>query len=196
MTGAGVVEVLAASAFLGWRYFRARAGNSSVPAGDIVFQDTGRIEMIEPLVSHSLRLTGKPDYLIRTMEGLIPIEVKSRICGLRGAYEGEVAQVAAYCMLVEDVFGEPAPFGLLQFTDREAKVPFTDGRRAKLLALMAEMWELEGVEDVVRSHESLARCRGCGVRAQCGDVAPELLMGASERSDRNEPGQCHPRRSR
>ena len=165
----GYVLALAAVAFLGWLYFRARAGKSPVPAGEIVFQDTEQIELLEPLVSHTLRLTGKPDYLIRTTEGLVPVEVKSRACGDRGPYEGEVAQVAAYCLLVEDVFGEPVPYGVLQFADREVRVPFTAKRREKVLAVLAEMRALDGAADVARSHESPARCRGCGMRAGCGD---------------------------
>ena len=68
--------------------------------------------MLEPLVSHELRLARNPDYLIRTTNGLVPIQLRSRACGDRGAYEGEVAQVAAYCLLVEDVFGEPVPHGI------------------------------------------------------------------------------------
>ena len=58
MTGAGIVVVLAASAFFGWLYFRARAANSAVPAGEIVSQDTENLEILEPLVSHSLRGSG------------------------------------------------------------------------------------------------------------------------------------------
>ena len=54
----GLVLALAALAFFGWLYFRARAGRSPIPAGEIVFQDTEQIEMLEPLVSHLLRLTG------------------------------------------------------------------------------------------------------------------------------------------
>lgn len=156
-------------AMLGWFYFRARAGKSPVPAGEIVFQDTDRIEVPESLVSHELRLTGKPDYLVRTNEGLVPVELKSRACGDRGPYEGEVAQLAAYCLLVEDVFGEPVPHGILQFADREVKVPFTTKRREKVLAVLEEMRKLDDAVDVARSHDSPARCRGCGVRAGCGD---------------------------
>ena len=170
----GFVLALAAIAFLGWLYFRARAGNSPLPAGEIVFQDTEQVEMLEPLVSHALRLTGKPDYLIRTKDGLVPVEVKSRACGARGPYEGEVAQVAAYCLLVEDVFGEPVPRGILQFADRVVQVPFTEERREKVLAVVDEMRVLDGADDVPRSHESPPRCRGCGVRAGCGDA--NLMM--------------------
>jgi hypothetical protein len=82
----------------------------------------------EYAVSHTYSLTGKPDYAIRTPEGLIPIEVKSRACGPRGPYEGEVAQLVAYCLLVEDVLGEPVPYGVLQFADREVRVGFMEQR--------------------------------------------------------------------
>jgi CRISPR-associated exonuclease Cas4 len=109
----GLVFALSAIAVHGWRYFRATARKPPVPAGEIVFQDMEQVEMLEPLVSHSLRLTGKPDYLNQTTAGLVPVEVKSRACGDRGPYEGEVAQLVAYCLLVEDVLGEPVPYGVL-----------------------------------------------------------------------------------
>lgn len=125
-----------------------QGGNSPVPSGEIVFQDTERIEMLEPLVSHMPQQTGKPDYLIRTKAGLVPIEVKSLSCGERGPYEGEVAQVAAYCLLVEDVMGEPVPYRILQFADRKVRVPFTAGRREKVMALLDERWESDGAGDV------------------------------------------------
>ncbi len=56
--------------------------------------------MLEPLVSRTLLLTGTPAYLIRAKDGLVPVELKSRACGDRGPYEGEVAHVAAYCLFV------------------------------------------------------------------------------------------------
>lgn len=97
--------------------------------------------------------------------------MKSRACGARGPYEGEVAQVVAYCLLVEDVFGEPVPHGILQFADREVRVPFTEKCREQVLAVLAEMRALDGAADVERSHESPARFRGCGVREGCEDAA-------------------------
>jgi CRISPR-associated exonuclease Cas4 len=169
----GLILALVTAAFFGWFYLRSREGNPPVPEGKIVFQDTEDMELREPLVSHELRLTGKPDYLIRTKYGLVPVEVKSRTCGDRGPYAGEVAQVVAYCLLVEDVFGEPVPHGILQFPDRTVRVRFTEKRREKLLWVLTEMRALDGVEEVARSHESAARCRGCGVRAECGEAAGE-----------------------
>ena len=47
-------------------------------------------------------------------------------------------------------------------------VPFTAKRRGKVRALLDEMWALDGAADVARSHETPARCRGCGVREGVG----------------------------
>jgi len=163
------VLALTAGAFLGWLYLRASAGKPPIPAGEILYTDTSRIEATEPLVSHTYQLTGKPDYVVRTAAGLVPVEVKSRPCGERGPYEGEVAQVVAYCLLVEDVMGEPVPHGILQFVDREVPVPFTEKRREKLLAVVAEMRGLDGAGDVHRDHEHAGKCQACGVRAGCGE---------------------------
>lgn len=166
------VLAMAFVAFLCWMYFRLVAQESSIPDGDLVYQDTKRIGVFEPLVSHTHRLTGQPDYLIRTKEGLVPLEVKSRAYGSRGPYSGEVAQVAAYCRLVEDVFGEPVSQGVLQFVDREVKVLFSQDRRTRILELLSEMRSLEDEDNVSRNHNQARRCQACGYRAHgiCGQA--------------------------
>jgi CRISPR-associated exonuclease Cas4 len=165
-----IVLALALIFMTGWVYFRLQAAQSPIPAGDVVYQDTDRIEFHEPLVSDTYLLTGRPDYIVRTSAGLVPVEVKSRACGERGPYEGEVAQLVAYCLLVEDVMGEPVPKGLLQYADGEIPLLFTDKRRAKLTALLIEMRSLDISADVARSHEHAGRCRSCGFRSGCEEA--------------------------
>jgi len=77
--------------------YNSGQARGSRPVGEILYTDTARIEATEPLVSHTYQLIGKPDYVVRTAAGLVPVEVKSRPCGERGPSEGEVAQVVAYC---------------------------------------------------------------------------------------------------
>ena len=165
-----ILLALAVLSVVGWLYFRFQAAQSPVPDGDIIYTDTDRIEIHESLISETYQLTGKPDYIVRTTDGLVPVEVKSRAFGERGPCEGEVAQLVAYCLLVEDVMGEPVPQGLLQYADREVPVPFTDKRRAKLLGLLVEMRELDGVANVNRNHTNVGKCRSCGYRAGCGEA--------------------------
>jgi CRISPR-associated exonuclease Cas4 len=62
-------------------------------AGEVVYWDDGAAA--EVLVSHQHGLTGKPDYIRRECEELIPVERKSRSVSATGAYDGELLQLAA-----------------------------------------------------------------------------------------------------
>jgi CRISPR-associated exonuclease Cas4 len=136
-------------------------------AGEVIYSDGGVED--EVLVSHRHGLTGKPDYIRMDGEELIPVERKSRSASAAGAYEGEILQLAAYCLLVEERFGKPVRRGQLLFENRSLEVPFDDQLRARLLNAVAELKSAEGMADVARSHGSPARCRGCGFRQGCRD---------------------------
>jgi hypothetical protein len=51
-------------------------------------------------------------------------------------------------------------------------VPFGHRERRALLAILAEMRELEGAADVRRSHNHAGKCRGCDFNAPaiCGQA--------------------------
>jgi CRISPR-associated exonuclease Cas4 len=136
-------------------------------AGEVVYWDDGTV--VEALVSHQHGLTGKPDYIRRDGDELIPVERKSRIISAAGAYEGEILQLAAYCLLVEVRFGKPVRRGQLLYQNRSLEILFDDQLRGKLLDTVAELRSAEGMSDVARSHNSPARCRGCGFRQACRD---------------------------
>src|SRR5256885_6060250 len=73
----------------------SRAGKrSGLPSGQLIYSDTGfavghiapttlneqGVKQERPLVSQRFGLTGRPDYLVRTDEGIIPVEAKSTRC--------------------------------------------------------------------------------------------------------------------
>lgn len=136
-------------------------------AGEVIYSDNEAVD--EVLVSHRHRLTGKPDYISREGEELIPVERKSRSVSATGAYEGEILQLAAYCLLVEERFGKPVRRGKILYQNRSLEIPFDDQLRGRLLDSVAELKSAEVMSDVARSHHSLARCRGCGFRQDCRD---------------------------
>jgi CRISPR-associated exonuclease Cas4 len=165
-----------------------RAG---LPAGGLLYSDTGRPvgrvagtevgrdgkRQERPLVSETLELVGRPDYLIEAEGGVVPVEVKSTACPTGGRpYDSHLAQLAAYCLLVEEVLGAPVPYGLVKYRDREVRVEYTDEMREQALALIAEMKadmhaSTDG-EEVHRSHDDPRRCAGCSLR----DVCTESLV--------------------
>jgi CRISPR-associated exonuclease Cas4 len=85
------------------------------------------------LVSECYRLTGSPDYLIKTDVGSVPVEVKSRRRGERGPHPGEQAQLLTYCLLVEDALNARVPYGVLRYADREWRVPYNPGSARETL---------------------------------------------------------------
>jgi CRISPR-associated exonuclease Cas4 len=178
---------------------RLAAGRESVraglPEGTLLYNDTGRpvgrIAPAEvgregrrqerPLISEALSLVGRPDYLIEADGGVVPVEVKSTACPAGGRpYDSHVAQLAAYCLLVEEVLGAEVPYGLVKYRDREVRVEYTPELREHALDLIEEMLSEMSAsasgEEVHRSHEDPRRCAGCSLR----DVCTESLAASDE----------------
>ncbi|MCA1619065.1 MAG: Dna2/Cas4 domain-containing protein [Acidobacteria bacterium] len=170
---------------------RAAAGRESrragLPAGSLLYSDTGlpvgRVAPAEvgrdgrkqerPLVSQALSLVGRPDYLVESEDGgVVPVEAKSTNCPPGGRpYDSHLAQLAAYCLLVEDVLGATVPYGVVKYRDREVRVEYTEELRAYALDLIEEMKRAAEAaaagREVHRSHEDPRRCAGCSLRDVC-----------------------------
>jgi CRISPR-associated exonuclease Cas4 len=178
--------LLAFAAVLAGRAAARESKLAGLPPGALLYSDTGRPvgrvggtevgrdgkKQERPLVSETLELVGRPDYLIEAAGGVVPVEVKSTVCPATGRpYDSHLAQLAAYCLLVEDVLGASVPYGLVKYRDREVRVEYTDEMRAHALALIEEMKadmdaSAEGRE-VHRSHDDPRRCAGCSLRDVC-----------------------------
>src|SRR6185503_21030995 len=95
-----------------WFLSRKTAEASGLPQGRVVYVDTGAWGRLEkPLFSQRLQLTGKPDYLVRDGEKVVPVEVKSGRAPADGPYESHVFQLAAYCALVTEAYGHRPAYG-------------------------------------------------------------------------------------
>ena len=144
--------------------------DASKPVGRIAPAEVGRegVKQERPLVSESLELVGRPDYLIEADGGVVPVEVKSAACPPDGRpRDSHLAQLAAYCLLVEDVLGARVPFGIIKYRDRDVRVEYTEELKDWELALIEEMRAASDEEEVHRSHEDPRRCAGCSLRDVC-----------------------------
>jgi len=162
---------LAAALALLWlaAWLRRRAG---VPVGRLVYSDTGRWEDVpEPLYAPSANLAGRPDYLVRRRKRIIPVEVKSTAAPGK-PYRSHVLQLAAYCLLVEEAYGERPPYGLLHYApadgqERTFAVHYTRALERELLDTlewMREDWQHRRAD---RDHDDPARCRSCSYAEYC-----------------------------
>ena len=163
LVSAGVLGILGF-----WLLIRSRIARleTGLPEGRVAYVDTGAWNRCEqPLFSRRYRLVGRPDYLLRTRGGLVPVEVKSGPAPPQ-PYGGHILQLAAYCLLVEEQEG-PSPHGILKYDNRAFEVDFTPGLRAELLHTLDSMRRDLRARDVDCSHEEPGRCRGCGYRDRC-----------------------------
>lgn len=171
----GVLLLLIAGVLL-LRGGRRRWQQTGLPAGEVVYSDTGQWEKQEqPLISRRYGLVGRPDYLVRVVESgqsvSIPVEVKSR---RRPAepFASHILQLATYCLLVEDVQKVRPPYGLLRYADATLRIDYSDDLRSAVLAAADGIRSARSAAKVGRDHQDANRCRNCGYRRACG---PEAL---------------------
>lgn len=160
------VIFLIASIYLFWRSASQRR-KSGLPGGRVVYVDTsGWFQLEKPIYDRELRLTGKPDYLVKKDNDLIPVEVKSTHVKI-SPYDSHNYQLAAYCLLVHKVYGRRPPYGILHYPNRTLSVDYTEELESAILNVLDNMRSLSQSESVDRSHESKARCLKCSYRSFC-----------------------------
>lgn len=169
------IAILAALAMIGLAalllvWSRSLSVQSGLPTGRVVYDDAGREAgqiAARPLYSARYGLSGKPDYLVQTRQGLVPVEVKP------GRTETEpmgnhILQVLAYCLLLEDTRGEKPPYGLLRYKNDTFKVDYNSDTRDHLLSVIEAMRTARHGE-AHRNHDQPGRCRACAYREVCDE---------------------------
>jgi CRISPR-associated exonuclease Cas4 len=142
---------------------------SGLPWGRVTTTDTSSWRRAEtPLISRRFGLVGKPDYLVTTRVGVVPVEVKPGRAA-RKPYESDLMQLAAYCLLVEETTGQAPRYGLLRYAGETFKLLYTAEVRDELLAVLDEIRADRNATNVERSHEQAARCRSCGLFDECDE---------------------------
>jgi CRISPR-associated exonuclease Cas4 len=144
---------------------------AALPEGKVLYSDTIKQERpSETLISWRHGLKGRPDYLIETEEGVVPVEIKSTAFprSVR-PYDAHVMQLICYCLLCEETTGAHVPYGLIRYRDGEARVEYTPELRSRLLSLLDEMRIAKASAVLHRSHSQPRRCAGCGFREVCGE---------------------------
>jgi CRISPR-associated exonuclease Cas4 len=140
-----------------------------LPGGKVVYSDTGPDRRdAKPLYSSRYGLSGKPDYLVATSRGLVPVEVKPERTEPEPR-ESHVLQVLAYCLLLEETEGKSPPYGLLSYRDDTFKISYNKSTRANLIQMLDEMREVITGGEAHRSHDQPGRCRACLYREACDE---------------------------
>lgn len=154
---------------------------SGLPSGPLLTSDTDSTHRGKPLTSRRYGLTGTPDYVVRTPEGHVPVEVKPSRTDPE-PLESHLLQVLAYCLLLEEE-GEHPPYGLLRYSSGTFKVDYNSQTRQHIIDVITEMRQTldatgsparslfgRGTVEVHRNHEAQAKCRKCAYRTVCDEA--------------------------
>ena len=164
--------IITAALVLFWLSGRQQQA-AGLPGGRVVYSDTRAWGAVEKnLYVPALGLTGKPDYLVEHEGSLIPVEVK-RVRDPQHTipYDSHIYQLAAYCLMIAELYEKRPAYGLLHYTDgrnsQTYAVDFTVSLENALRDLITEIQSQPGRKSPDRSHENQSRCRGCGFQQIC-----------------------------
>jgi CRISPR-associated exonuclease Cas4 len=162
---AAVLVVLAFAAL--WSASRQRKA-AGLPEGRVVAADTGAWQRLEkPLYDPETGLTGRPDYVVEQDDEWIPVEVKSGWAPPE-PHESHIFQLAAYCLLVEHVYGTRPSHGILHYRNRTFEIDYTPALEDELRDLLDQIRLQAGKRSgAPRSHSEAGRCLHCGFRKVC-----------------------------
>lgn len=141
---------------------RSIRGRHGIPDGEVVYSDLDR--PARALFSRRYGISGKPDYIIKdtALKAIIPVEVKSGQA--KKPYANHVLQLAAYCLLVEENYHKPVPYGIIVYADgKQHKVHFDSALRSELLCTVQEM----RMRRSPRGNDHIERCRFCSLKTEC-----------------------------
>ena len=174
LLGAGIALCIAAAGLLMRRAAQDEA-QTGLPLAhtQVVYSDSGAWEkMPRNLKSEEFGLIGKPDYVLRTAAGIVPVEVKP----LRRAsqpYASDILQLAAYCLLLEEETGIAPRYGLLRYASQTFKIAWDEPLRQELLQTLDEMRDLQEWPALLNGqmpppqHDMTVRCDSCGFHQLC-----------------------------
>lgn len=150
-------------------FFRANRQRTDLgmPNGRIIYDDASEWEHPnQSFYDQRYGLIGRPDYLIKRKDAVIPVEVKSGQIQ-NSPHPGDILQLAAYCLLMESFYGKRPTSGVLRYANKTFQIDFTLSLEDQLKSVLEDMRRAEHSKTVDRSHEILAKCTGCGYRSQC-----------------------------
>jgi len=101
-----------------------------VPGGKIVYSGI-RFGKMKVLQAPQYHLRGSPDYVVRSGDEYIPVEIKSSKTP-RKLFDSDLMQVVAYAVLVEAEFGKLPPHGIVCYPDKDFTIKITDQKIEKL----------------------------------------------------------------
>lgn len=115
------------------------------------------------LYSNKYDLKGKPDYIVKKhfSNKILPVELKSgSVKNGDVPYKGDLMQLTAYFLIIEDLYEKRPPFGYLVYSDFSFKVKNTRKLRKECLNNLKNMRKMLETGNG-SAQPSYPKCRYC-----------------------------------
>jgi CRISPR-associated exonuclease Cas4 len=140
--------------------------------------ESGSIEYVDSMDSTSKMLKskkydlrGRPDYILKKEDGLVPVEVKTGRTP-KGPLFSHILQLAAYFLLIEENYKIRPPYGIIKYSDKEHEIENDEELNKILISKLKEMKEILKTKEAHRNHKRESKCRYCSRR----EICPEKLV--------------------
>lgn len=179
MTEGIQLGVLAIITLILWKSFRPRIKVSQkkeigIRGATAIYKDEKGTKL---LVAPQYDLQGKPDLIFETwiLKRYIPLEIKS---GKLKEDEdephlGDLYQLAAYFLIIEDVYGKRPPYGKLVYANKTFTIRNTRRIRSEVKEIVRKMKAMIEEKDMPKASPSFTKCKHC----ICKDTVCEFIEG-------------------
>jgi CRISPR-associated exonuclease Cas4 len=145
-------------------------------SSEITYMDSEKIPA-HLLQSETIPLVGKPDYMIKKDDFLMPVEVKTGSTP-RNPYTGHVMQLMAYCYLIEEEFDIRPPGGILKYPKKEFKIAYTEEAKRSVETIVREILVHKNTREELhcehRDHYRLS-CHSKDTSVKSSHILPENM---------------------
>lgn len=146
------------------RRYKSRQAKAGLIPGKLVASDlSGAGPLLHDPV---LDLRGRPDYVLETKSGFVPVEVKTGKTP-QHPHDNHRAQLACYLRLVEVKTGKAPEYGLLNYPDGVFRVANDATLQADLRTTLDRIAQARRDGKADRDHQHAGRCVGCARRSGC-----------------------------
>lgn len=169
------------------RQMRKLPARDDIPGYALLYADQkregkGTEDFGKLLYSERYDLQGKPDYVFRSrfLGRIVPVELKSGSIGEADLpHEGDYLQLAAYFLILEDVYGKRPTFGRLVYRDYMFEIRNTRKVRKDVFRTMREMQDMLRY-GVGKPKNSFAHCRPCICNGTVCQFSETKIEGETE----------------
>lgn len=143
-----------------------------VARASMIYSDEKGTKM---LLAESMMLQGKPDMVFETWltKRVIPLEIKSGKLKEEMPHLGDLYQLVAYFLIIEEAWGKRPPYGKLVYANKTFKVRNTRKLRRSVKKEIIKMREMLKGDYTPCAQPDFMKCKHC----ICRDTVCEWIEG-------------------